>query len=160
MRTKWSIAVAAAGLTAMALPGIAIADPPAPPPAPPAPAPMTTMDHDGTYAVGTDIMAGTYSSAGPLDNNTCYWKRLSGPNSSDIIDNALSKKPQVVQIDPTDTAFKTSGCQPWLQTDPANADAATPGVLPALIAAAQLHTYIGTLNTNARQFDGEQLPQP
>ena len=83
-----------------------------------------------------------------------------GPNGSDIIDNALSTKPQVVQIDPTDTAFKTDGCQPWQKTDSASADGTTPGVLPALIAAAQLHTYIDSLNSNAGHFDGSQLPQP
>ena len=93
--------------------GIASADPPEP---------MTTMDHDGTYSVGTDIAPGTYSSAGPVGNGARYWKRLSGPNGSDITDNALSKKPQVVQIDPTDTAFKTSGCQTWQVTDSAGAD--------------------------------------
>ncbi|EUA88892.1 putative conserved membrane protein [Mycobacterium ulcerans str. Harvey] len=45
-----------AGWAAM---GVAAADPqPAPP------ALKTTMDHDGTYAVGTDIVPGTYTSAG------------------------------------------------------------------------------------------------
>jgi poly(3-hydroxybutyrate) depolymerase len=135
--------------------GIARADPPAPPPEP-----MTTMDHAGTYSVGTDILPGTYSSAGPAGNGACYWKRLGGPNGSDIIDNALSTKPQVVRLDPTDTAFRTDRCQPWQKTDSASADGTTPGVLPALTAAAQLHTYIDTLNSSARQFDGEQLPQP
>jgi len=77
--------------------GVAGADPdPAPPPAP-----KTTIDKDGTYAVGTDIAPGIYSSAGPVDNGTCYWKRLGNPDGN-LIDNALSKKPQVVQIDPTD----------------------------------------------------------
>src|ERR1700720_4937803 len=91
--------------------GVAGADPdPSPPPAP-----KTTIDHDGTYAVGSDIAPGTYSSAGPVDNGTCYWKRLGNPDGN-LIDNALSKKPQVVQIDPTDKSFKTSGCQPWQLT--------------------------------------------
>jgi hypothetical protein len=96
--------------------GIAYADPaPAPGPAPaPAPAPKSTIDQDGTYTVGTDIAPGTYSSAGPVGDGVCYWKRLKG---SDIVDNSMSKKPQVVQIDATDTAFKTSGCQQWQVTD-------------------------------------------
>ena len=81
----------------------------------PAPAPKTTIDNDGTYAVGTDIAPGIYSSAGPVGNGTCYWKRTGNPDGN-LIDNALSKKPQVVQIDPTDKSFKTIGCQPWQLT--------------------------------------------
>jgi hypothetical protein len=103
--------------------GVAHADPVPPPgdPVPP-PGPKTTIDSDGTYAVGTDIAPGTYSSAGPVGDGTCYWKRVNG---SDIVDNALSKKAQVVQIDATDTAFKTNGCQPWQLTD------CMPGCAPA-----------------------------
>ena len=157
MRSTNTAVVAAifvlAGCAASA--GVASADPSAPPPEP-----MTTMAHDGTYSVGTDVAPGTYSSAGPIGNGACYWKRLSGPTGTDIVDNALSKKAQVVQIDPTDTAFKTNGCQPWQPTDSASADGTAPGILPALMAQAQLHTYIDTLNANARQFDGGQLPQP
>jgi hypothetical protein len=43
-----------------------------------------------------------------------------------MIDNAMTKKPQVVQIDPTDKSFKTSGCQPW-QLTPDAALPSTPG---------------------------------
>ena len=78
-------------------------------------APKTTIDHDGTYAVGSDIAPGTYSTAGPVGNGTCYWKRTSNPDGA-LIDNSMSKKPQVVLIDPTDKAFKTDGCQPWQLT--------------------------------------------
>ncbi len=85
-----------------------------PAPAPPPPAPKTTIDADGTYAVGTDIQPGVYSSAGPVGDGACYWKRVSGSN---IVDNALSKKSQIVQIDATDTAFTTNECQPWQLTD-------------------------------------------
>lgn len=108
--------------------GLAGADPadPADPPAPPQP--KTTMDHDGTYAVGTDIVPGVYSSAGPVGSGACYWKRVgNSPDNKGIIDNALSKKPQVVQIEPGDTAFKTDGCQPWQMTDTAAPD---PGKSP------------------------------
>jgi hypothetical protein len=135
--------------------GIASADPP-PPPA----EPKTTIDNDGTFLVGTDIVPGTYSTAGPVGSGTCYWKRLSSPNGSDIIDNAMSSKPQVVQIEPSDTAFKTDGCQPWQQTDSVRADGKAPGDIPALIAQAQLRAYIDSLNAGARQFGGEQLPPP
>jgi len=134
--------------------GIAGADPP---PAPPEP--KTTIDHDGRYSVGTDIVPGTYSSAGAVGSGRCYWKRLGGPNGTDIIDNALSSKPQVVQIEPSDAAFKTDGCQPWQMTDSVGPGGA-PGDMSALIAQAQLRAYIDTLNAHARQFDGQQLPQP
>ena len=92
MLTKLSIAMAALGLTAMALPAVA-------------------------YSVGSDIVPGTYSSADPAGSGRCYWKRLTGPNGNDITDNALSSKPQVVQIDPSDTAFQTDSWQPWHKTD-------------------------------------------
>ena len=87
---------------------------PASPSAPAYPAAKTTIDADGTYAVGTDIQPGVYSSAGPVGDGACYWKRVSGSN---IVDNALSKKSQIVQIDATDTAFTTNECQPWQLTD-------------------------------------------
>lgn len=90
---------------------------PPPPPAPtPAPAdgPKTTIDADGSYAVGIDIVAGSYQSAGPVDDGACYWKRVAG---DELLDNALTKKPAFVQILPTDTTFTTSECQAWQLTD-------------------------------------------
>ena len=127
--------------------GVAGADPdPAPPPGP-----KTTIDHDGTYAVGTDIAPGTYSTAGPEGNGTCYWKRLGNPDGN-LIDNALSKKSQVVQIDPTDKSFKTSGCQPWQLTPDATPPANTPppGVQGTL----------GILNGLLGGQNGQQAPHP
>ena len=127
--------------------GVAGADPdPAPPPGP-----KTTIDHDGTYAVGTDIAPGTYSTAGPEGNGTCYWKRLGNPDGN-LIDNAMSKKSQVVQIDPTDKSFKTSGCQPWQLTPDATPPANTPppGVQGTL----------GILNGLLGGQNGQQAPHP
>ena len=132
MRSR--IAVLAALLVAgwCASAGIAHAEPeptpPAPTPALPAerpalpaetpaaapPAPMTSIDADGTYAVGTEIMPGIYTTAGPIPDGACYWKRVNG---SELPDNALSKKSQTVVIQPTDTAFTTNDCQPWQLTD-------------------------------------------
>ena len=112
MRSTSTAAVAAAIVLvgAAASTATAQADPaPAPPPAP-----KTTIDADGTYAVGTDIQPGRYSSAGPVGDGACYWKRVNG---TDIVDNALSKKAQIVEIEPTDTAFTTNECQPWQLTD-------------------------------------------
>ncbi|OBJ56164.1 hypothetical protein [Mycobacterium sp. 1423905.2] len=118
--------------------GVASADPtPAPTPSP---APKTLIDHDGTFAVGTDIAPGTYSTAGPVANGTCYWKRLGNPDGA-LIDNSLSKKPQTVQIEATDKAFKTDGCQPWQITD-----APAPAELPGPAAGGQLQANLGALN--------------
>ena len=120
-------------------PGIAGADPaPVPPPAP-----RTTIDKDGTYAVGSDIAPGIYSSGGPVGDGTCYWKRLGNPDGN-LLDNALTKMPQVVRIDATDKSFKTSGCQPWQLTPDAN----PPGEVPPQIAGAQLGILNGLLGTN------------
>jgi hypothetical protein len=80
----------------------------------PPPGPKTTIDADGTYAVGTDIVPGVYSSAGPNpDGTACYWKRMNG---DELVDNALTKKPAVVQILANDTTFTTNDCQSWALT--------------------------------------------
>ena len=140
-----ALALAGGGVFA----GIAGADPPPP-------QPKTTIDHDGTFVVGSDVEPGTYSSGGPVGNGTCYWKRLGGPNGTDIVDNALTKKPQVVQIDSGDKAFKTDGCQPWQKTDAAS----PPGNVPPLIAGAQLRSYLDTINAAAGQVGAGQVPRP
>lgn len=104
---------AAALLLAFSSAGAAYAQPapspsPGPSPAPPAAA-KTLIDADGTYKVGVDIAPGTYTSSGPTDA-PCYWKRANGDA---LVDNALTKKPQTVRIEPTDTTFTTTSCQPW-----------------------------------------------
>ena len=148
-RPTVAAAIAVAGCVGGA--GIASADPPAPPPEP-----KTSIEHDGTYAVGTDIVAGTYSSAGPVEGATCYWKRIGGPDGNAIVANAMTKKPQVVQIDAGDKTFKTDGCQPWLKTD----DAHPPPGLPPLIAGAQLRSFLDSINAGAGQAGAGQLPSP
>lgn len=103
-------AVAAALVLAggLASPVVAHAEPPPPP------APSTSIDKDGTFAVGKDIAPGTYRSAGPVESGACYWKRQSGDK---VVDNALTKQPQVVEIEATDTTFTTRDCQPWQLAD-------------------------------------------
>lgn len=120
--------------------GAAGADPEPTPP----PAPKTSIDKDGTYAVGSDIVPGIYSSGGPVGDGTCYWKRTGNPDGN-LLDNALTKKPQVVRIDATDKSFKTSGCQPWQLTP----DASPPAEVPPQIAGAQLGILNGLLGGNA-----------
>jgi hypothetical protein len=108
------IAVAAAVLVVgwSASTTMANADPALPPPPP---GPKTSFGN-GTYAVGTDITPGVYQSAGPVDDGACYWKRVNGDG---IVDNAMTKKPQIVQIEAGDTAFTSSECQDWQKTDAA-----------------------------------------
>ena len=79
--TKTCVAVALAVIGLGAPSGTASADPATPtPPAPPGP--KTTIDADGTYAVGTDVVPGVYSSAGPVTDGTCSWRRTSNPDGA------------------------------------------------------------------------------
>jgi hypothetical protein len=86
---------------------------------PPPPVPKTTMETDGMYRVGTDIVPGTYRSAGPSPEGAsdCYWARLNSLNETHIIDSNISTGPQVVMIQPSDRAFLTRSCQPWQKAD-------------------------------------------
>jgi hypothetical protein len=106
-----------------------------PDPAPAPAGPKTTIDADGTYAVGKDIAPGVYASAGPVPDGACYWKRTSGDK---LVDNALTKKPQVVQIDATDTTFTTNECQQWSLTNAPPPAQPAPGDLLG-----QLGAFIG-----------------
>ena len=74
--------------------------------------PANTIPGDGTYRVGVDIRPGTYRSQG---SNACYWERLRGLGGTvdDIIANGAGTGPQIVQIAPTDVAFKTQSCPTW-----------------------------------------------
>lgn len=82
---------------------------------PPPSAPKTIIETDGTYRVGTDIVPGTYHSAGvsPEGESDCYWARLSSLNPTHIITNSLGTGRQVVTIQPSDKAFLTHSCLPW-----------------------------------------------
>ncbi|KUI27784.1 hypothetical protein AU195_04040 [Mycobacterium sp. IS-1496] len=111
MKASRLAAVVAATVTlAMSVAGPAHAEPePSPPPAPPAPA--STIDKDGTYTVGVDILPGTYTSGGPAADSACYWKRVGADD--ELLDNALTKKSASVRIEPTDASFTTNDCQTW-----------------------------------------------
>jgi hypothetical protein len=82
---------------------------------PPPFVPKTIIETDGTYRVGTDIVPGTYRSAGPSPEgeSDCYWARLNSLNPTNIINNNISTGPQVVTIQPSDRAFLTHSCLPW-----------------------------------------------
>jgi hypothetical protein len=120
------------------------------PAAAPGAGPKTTIDKDGTYNVGSDIVPGTYSSAGPVGNGTCYWKRMGNPDGA-LLDNSLSKKAQVVAIQATDKAFKTDGCQPWQLTPDA-----TP---PPEASGPQVQAGLGILN-GLLAPNGQPAPPP
>lgn len=77
-----------------------------------APAPVATTDiPDGISLVGTDIQPGTYKSTSP----DCYFARLSDTSGgfSGIITNGNGAT--IVTIDPTDKAFESRRCAPWIQ---------------------------------------------
>jgi hypothetical protein len=152
----------------------AAADPNSPSPAPPPPAdaadhgvpngaappapgpagagPQTVIDHAGTFTVGKDIVPGVYTSAGPLPGDACYWRRIGTDNAT--LENALSKQPQTVQVDPGDAAFKTKGCQPWQLSD----GAVLPNQNPPWLSQLQLRHNLDILNGLAGQSGNGQLP--
>lgn len=139
--------------------GSAAADPEAPAPDPepthtavPAAGPPA-IDHDGSYAVGSEIMPGVYTSAGPTDGGTCYWRRIGADDVT--LANALTKQPQVVTIEAADVAFKTRGCQPWRLSDDA---APPPGETPPWLSQLQLRHSLDILNGLAGQSGNGQLP--
>ncbi|GFG48812.1 hypothetical protein [Mycolicibacterium agri] len=130
MKSRFAIAAAVLAVGWSAAAGAAYAEPePEPPPPaphgagappgpdgeaePPPPGPLTSFG-DGTYEVGTQILPGVYQSAGPVEGGVCYWKRV---NADGIAENAMTKKPQTVAIQPGDTAFTTNECQDWQKTD-------------------------------------------
>ena len=122
-RVAAAAALLAIGWSASTVVASADPEPPPPPPgegappaadAPPPPAGPKTSFGAGTYAVGTDIAPGVYQSAGPVEGEVCYWKRANGEGT---VANAMTKKAQTVQIEPSDTTFETSDCQQWQLTD-------------------------------------------
>lgn len=160
VRTRlWVTGAVFAAALATAVPAAADPDVPTPPPAPmpeasheagSSPGPGV-MDRDGTFAVGTEILPGVYTSPGPLPGDTCYWRRIGADGTT--LENALSKKPQTVRIDVADVAFKTNGCQAWTPTD-----APPPGQNPPWMSQLQLRHNLDILNGLAGQSGNGQLP--
>lgn len=68
---------------------------------------------DGTYRVGTDIVAATYRST--ATSSDCYWERLSGFGGTlgEIIANYFGSSPTYVTIAPTDVGFHSERCGGW-----------------------------------------------
>ncbi len=109
------------------------------------------MDRDGTFAVGTEILPGVYTSPGPLPGDTCYWRRIGADEVT--LENALTKQPQTVRIDAGDIAFKTNGCQTWTLTD-----GPPPGQNLPWLSQLQLRHSLDMLNGLAGQSGNGQLP--
>ncbi len=145
-------------------PGIATADPgdpSVPSPAPsaesaPVPSPVSSpvepLIEDGTFAVGTEIAPGVYASAGPVEGETCYWRRIGA--DSVTLNNALTSQPQLIAIEATDVAFKTRGCQPWQLTQ----DGIPPEEIPPWLAQLRLRHELNVLNGLAGASGNGQLP--
>jgi hypothetical protein len=68
---------------------------------------------EGRYLVGSEIKPGVYHTTGDDGSGDCYWARLSGNNSFDIIDNGNTTGPTTITISSSDHAFDTSGCAEW-----------------------------------------------
>jgi len=107
---------------------------------------------NGTFAVGADIAPGVYASAGPVEGETCYWRRIGADNVT--VNNALTSQPQLIAIDATDVAFKTRGCQPWQLT----LDGIPPEEIPPWLAQLRLRHELNVLNGLAGASGNGQLP--
>jgi hypothetical protein len=85
----------------------------------------------GTYMVGEGITPGTYKAPG---GDNCYWERdkdLEGNVGSILANGGLSGGQQIVQILPTDKAFKTHGCGTWTRASAGDSAQAAPPETPA-----------------------------
>lgn len=97
-------------------------------------APATSFGN-GTWAVGSDIAAGTYVSAGSTDEYGCYWERASsfdGDFDSIIANDFVSPESgqAVVTIKSSDVAFVSEYCGMWTLKEPAPAPAPAPVPVP------------------------------
>jgi hypothetical protein len=91
--------------------------------------PSNVIDKEGTFIVGTDIVPGRYRTTGGDD---CYWERdrdLKGGIDSIIDNGGISGGQQVIEIVPSDVAFKTHGCGTWTSVSE-EAPGSEPGAAP------------------------------
>jgi hypothetical protein len=75
--------------------------------------PQATSMGDGTWAVGIDIVAGTYQAT---STGYCYWARLSsfsGAGDAIIADGNAAPGPFTVTIGANDVGFLSNGCGEW-----------------------------------------------
>lgn len=79
---------------------------------------------NGVFAVGTEIAAGTYHTAGSQGvlsesgGSVCVWERLNAftgdPGAVIASDNPSG--PTTVTIEPSDRGFESQGCQAWTKS--------------------------------------------
>ena len=76
-------------------------------------APAPTDFGPGTHMVGIDIQPGTYRTRRP--SAFCEWSRLKGTTGSeeDVIETDYVIGYGVIEISPSDLAFKSDGCGTW-----------------------------------------------
>jgi hypothetical protein len=84
-------------------------------------APAAEEFGDGTWAVGAEIKAGTYTSTVPTgDFAFCFWERLSGfsgnPNEAIEYGSGNEGARMRVTIAAKDVGFKSDGCGTWKRT--------------------------------------------
>jgi hypothetical protein len=74
-------------------------------------APVTSFG-EGTYEVGSQIVAQTYRAPG---GTGCYWARLSGASGgvNDIVADDDAVGPAIVAVAPSDAAFESTDCGTW-----------------------------------------------
>src|SRR5947207_5350966 len=66
---------------------------------------------DGMFQVGKDIQPGTYRTR--VGSPGCYYARLRGFNTTEIISNDNTDAPAIITIVPTDIAFESRNCGTW-----------------------------------------------
>lgn len=103
--------------TVVASPGASHRAPaPHPAPSPGKPAVGSSFG-DGTWQVGHDITAGTYTTTVPADSINCYWARqkdASGELESVIANDDLDAGARgTITVKTTDHYVKSSGCGTW-----------------------------------------------
>lgn len=72
---------------------------------------------DGTYLIGRDIPAGTYSTPGPKDTgiHMCGWERHSNGSgeAGSTIASDVTEGPTTMALAPTDYSVRVTGCNGW-----------------------------------------------
>ncbi|GAA0924322.1 hypothetical protein [Nonomuraea longicatena] len=67
-------------------------------------------------AVPSQMAPGTYRTAGPTaGQDTCYWARMRGESTADLIAGDMPQGPATITIQPTDKLFVTAGCAEWIK---------------------------------------------